>query len=263
VSPPASLLVFSAGVVAAALAGGSVPLWSRGSPRTLELFLAASAGVMLGVVGGHMLPEAFDGGGANAAWALVAGFVFMLLVERFVLPHALHAPHAAEEHAACDPAIERDHARADAAGVGVFLGLALHTVVDGVVLGTALAGDGLVAGYIFLAIVVHKIPSAFALGSILVRAGVPARRVLLAVAALGAMVGLGGALFLVARSIGEFDAGRLTPFALAFSAGSFLHAAVTDLLPDLHRRGSARRGLLVALFGGLALMVGLSYLLPG
>lgn len=255
-TPAVFLALYAAGVVAASAAGGSVPLWGLASARRLEVFLAASAGVMLGVLGAHMLPEAFRAG-PSAAWAVVAGFVFMLLVERFILPHAFHAPQDAEEHAHCDPAVEREHVRRDASGLGAFVGLALHTLGDGLALGAA-SEDRKVAPWVFLAIVAHKVPSAFALGSILVRAKVSSARVVLATAALGAMVGLGGLLFYAIRALAGLDPRLVTPFAVAFSAGSFLHVVVTDLLPDLHRRGGARRALLVAFLGGLAVMIGLT-----
>lgn len=244
------------GIVLSALAGAAVALLGRGSARRLEFFLAASAGVMLGVVGLHMLPEAFEAG-PRAAVFVVFGFLFMLIVERFVLPHAMHAPHAAEAHEHCDPADEVEHARADAAGIGTFIGLALHTLGDGIALGAAIENDE-AALLVFLAIVAHKIPSAFALGSILTRAGATRWRVLGASAALGLTVGVGALLF---RLIGA-DAGEaVTPYAVAFSAGSFMHVAVTDLLPDLHRSGRTKGALLGALAGGLVFvfLVGMAF----
>jgi zinc and cadmium transporter len=253
-----ALLPYALGVVAAAVAGGSIPLWSRGHPRLLELFFAGSAGVVLGVLGGHLLPQAFKAGPV-AAWAIIAGFLFMLVVERFVLPHALHSPHHGEVHAECSPEVEAAHVRADAAGIGAFVGLSLHTLADGLALGAACQDVG-VAPYVFVAIVAHKVPSAFALGSILVRAQVRRSRVLLGVAALGSMVGLGGLLYLVAQRFGQFQPAAVTPFAVAFSAGSFLHVALTDLLPDLHPSGARRREMLAALVGGLVLTVAVSLL---
>lgn len=252
------LLLYGTGVVLVSCLGGAIPLWSRSSAHRLELFLAASAGMMLGVVGGHMLPEAFEAAGPTVAWAVIAGFLFMLLVERFILPHALHAPHASEAHVGCDPAVEREHVRADAAGVGAFIGLTLHTLADGLALGAVLH-DPQIAPYVFLAIAAHKLPTSFALGSILVRAGMRPVPVVGAAAAMGAMVAVGGALFLVVRSAAGFDPRLVAPYAVAFSAGSFLHVAVTDLLPDLHRRGSARTQLVLALIGGLALAVLVSF----
>lgn len=257
------LALFSFVVVVASAGGGSVALLGHGHHRRLELFLAVSAGVMLGVLAGHLLPEAFEET-ASTAWALVGGFLFMLLVERFLLPHTLHSPHAADAHAHAleQPGGEEARAavRAQAAGVGAFVGLSLHTIVDGFALGAAMERPG-AAPYVLLGIVAHKVPSAFALGSILVRAQRRPSVVVLAAGALGAMVGLGAILFAGLRAAGQVDATELAPFAIAFSAGSFLHVVVTDLLPDLHREGAERRRLLLALLGGLALTIALSFVL--
>lgn len=252
------LFAYSLAVVVIAMGAGALALLGRESTRRLELFLALSAGVVLGVVGLHMLPEAFEAG-PHVGFALIAGFVFMLVVERFILPHSLHAPHAGEGHEHCAPEVERAHARAEASGIGAFIGLALHTLSDGLALGAAV-GQGDAGLFVFAAIVAHKIPSAFALGSILVRAGFGTRIVVGASGALGLAVGLGAVLFLVASTVGGIDPATVTPWALAFSAGSFLHVAVTDLLPDLHRQRSWR--LFVALLLGLLPVVALSLLLP-
>lgn len=250
------IAVYSAGVVVVALGSGAVALLGRASARRLELFLALSAGVVLGVVGLHMLPEALEAG-PQVSSAVVAGFIFMLAVERFILPHAMHSPHAGELHEHCDPEEEKAHARADASGLGAFIGLAMHTLSDGIALGAAV-GESDAGLMVFIAIVAHKIPSAFALGSILVRGGFSPFVVVSASGALGLAVGAGALLFVMTSSLGGLDPATVTPWALAFSAGSFLHVAVTDLLPDLHRQRSWR--LFFALLAGLAPVVLLSVL---
>lgn len=256
-SPVTILVVSTLGLVIGSAFGGSLPL-RRASIRSMPYFLAFSAGVMLGVLGTHLLPEAFEVG-PSAAWAVVGGFLFMLIIERFVLPHALHAPHEAEAHVDCDPELEAEHVRAEAAGLGAFLGLALHTLSDGIALG-ATVEDPHTAFWVFAAILAHKVPSAFALGSLLVRAKVQPPRVLAATSALGLVVGLGAVLFLVAREGLGIDPTVAVPYAVGFSAGSFLHVAVTDLLPDLHRARPVKWRQVAALLGGLGLMIALRVL---
>ena len=46
----------------------------------------------------------------------------------------------------------------------------------------------------------------------------------------------------------------VTPRALAFSAGTFLHLALADLLPQVHRRADVRRPATAALVIGVGLM---------
>ena len=55
----------------------------------------------------------------------------------------------------------------------------------------------------------------------------------------------------------------LTPAALAFSAGTFLYIAVSDLLPHINRHGHDRRLLNIGgLLLGLFIMLALSWVLP-
>jgi zinc and cadmium transporter len=66
------------------------------------------------------------------------------------------------------------------------------------------------------------------------------------------MVPVGAALYVGLRQIVHADA--FTPLALAASAGTFLHLALSDILPDLHRRGVPRWRLSAALLAGVAAM---------
>ena len=51
----------------------------------------------------------------------------------------------------------------------------------------------------------------------------------------------------------------IVAFALAASAGTFLHLALSDILPDLHRRGTSKWKLSVALLVGVATMGALRF----
>jgi len=53
---------------------------------------------------------------------------------------------------------------------------------------------------------------------------------------------------------------RFTALALAASAGTFLHLALSDILPDLHRRGTSRWRLSASLLAGVAAMALLTLL---
>ena len=57
------------------------------------------------------------------------------------------------------------------------------------------------------------------------------------------------------------DLERFTAGALAFSGGTFLHLSLSDILPDLHRRGELPlAGHPGALLAGLALMWALRFI---
>jgi zinc and cadmium transporter len=136
-------------------------------------------------------------------------------------------------------------------GLAAFVGLSLHTLVDGFALGAA-QSDPALGLLVFVAILAHKIPSSVSLTAILRAEGYGKRQALLMNASFALMVPLGAAIFLVLDRV--VAARSFTAVALAASAGSFLQLSLSDILPDLHRRGGSRWKISLALLGGLAAM---------
>ncbi len=84
-----------------------------------------------------MLPEAYHGAGAYDVRLVAAGFVFLLVLDRYMITHACEEPVECEEHR---------HAQAKSMGIAAFLGLSAHTLFDGMALGSAAKeGVGLTA----------------------------------------------------------------------------------------------------------------------
>lgn len=238
---------YSGAIVASAFVGALWPVFTDARKR-LVLFLAFAAGVMFGAAFFHMLPEAFEAGGAWAVSFVPAGFVALFLLERYVLVHACEEPPECEEHS-----------HTPAFGLTAFFGLSAHTLFDGVALASAVReGIGAMA---FLAIVAHKVPSSLSLASILKAEGRSKARVLWLVLVFGLMVPLGALLYFGLEQVAHWP--RLTPAALAFSCGTFLYIAVSDLLPHINRHGRDKRLLhICGLLAGLLLMLALSVLIP-
>jgi zinc and cadmium transporter len=136
-------------------------------------------------------------------------------------------------------------------GMAAWVGMSLHTAVDGFALGAA-AHEGGLGFLVFLAILAHKVPSSFSLSAILRAEGYGRGRALAMNAFFALMVPVGAGVYLLLRGVVHTD--LFTAHALAFSGGTFLHLALSDVLPDLHRRGGSKWRLTVALVAGLALM---------
>jgi len=108
-----------------------------------------------------------------------------------------------------------------------------------------------------LAITSHKVPSSLSLASILKAEGRPTSVILSYSVFYGLMVPVGAVLYFGFDAVLRFE--KFSPWALAFSAGTFLYIAVSDLLPHVNRHGQDRRGRnLVALLVGLLVMLALS-----
>lgn len=242
---PAAALVssYSLIITLGALAGALVVVLTQARAWLVTL-LAFAAGVMLGAAFFHLLPEAYEGAGFWAFVLVPAGFVALLVLERYVLTHACEEPPDCPEHT-----------HKHGLGLAAFIGLSLHTLFDGVALGSAVReGVGSMA---MLAIVSHKVPASLSLASILKAEGRRAGSILGLALLYGLMVPVGAVLYFALDAVVKLEA--LAPRALAFSAGTFLYVAASDLLPQVRRHGQGQQGRnLVAMGVGLALMLALA-----
>ncbi len=107
----------------------------------------------------------------------------------------------------------------------------------------------------FLATLVHKPADALTIVSLMLRGGVRRPLAHLVNLIFALMIPTGMALFLVGiRWFDPTDAVPITSAALAFSAGTFLCIALSDLLPELQFHAHDRFKLSAALLAGVGLM---------
>jgi zinc and cadmium transporter len=269
------LAVYSGGILAASLFGGCVPFLGRVTHSRLQLYLSLSAGVMLGASFFHVMPEAMEMAGAGFGWWMALGAVGLFCIERFIAPHSHEVSSKLQQEHEHEPGCEHDHEHHAAPAVGgwmAVLGLTIHTFMNGVGLAGAVQADlekgsssaWLLPGLaLFLAIVLHKPADALAISTVLSRKGV--RRGTIALVQLGfaLMVFAGAAAFMITSgAIEEGLRNQLTGAALAFSAGTFLFIALSDLLPEVQFHRHDRVPLSLALVLGTVLMGGIALLEP-
>jgi zinc and cadmium transporter len=168
--------------------------------------------------------------------------------------------HIAELHEVSLPA-PRAPLHANLSWGGAALGLALHSVLNGVALAAAVqhGGDGSwLAGFgTFLVIVLHKPFDAMTIGMLMARGGwsLSWRHTVNTLFSLA--IPAGALLFYFGLMTDPGAAAAATrqwyvACALAFSAGTFLCISLSDLLPELHFHRHDRVKLSVALLLGLA-----------
>ncbi len=265
-------------IAVASVFGGFLPTLIRLTHQRMQIALSFVSGVMLGVAFFHMLPHAImeiseqrnssghemDHLAINPVMLSAAlGFLAMFFLERFASFHQHDVVEECNTH-------DHDHARAHSHGVtpltwsGAALGLSLHSLLEGVALASSISvaatlhpGAGLAGLGTFLVIVLHKPFDAMTLTTLL-RAGKSSARKLHVVNILFALiVPIGAAIFLLKTGGGD---PTFTAYALAFSAGSFLCIAGSDLLPELHFHSHDRVRLSLALVLGLAIAWGIGNL---
>jgi zinc and cadmium transporter len=279
-----TLIVFCLLIVTVSVLGGVLPLATVLNHTRLQVYLSFSAGTMLGAAFFHMMPEAVRvGSAATIPWAAV-GLLSLFFLERFFSFHH----HESDEHVpspgdACvqdsghahDVPTPADHPGHPAAACVVSsqaqnalpwgsaaIGLAVHSLVGGVALASSVAADfevraglGSAGLGVFLATLVHKPADALTITSLMLRAGSSRWLTMLVNLGFGLMIPTG--VFVFALGMGGMNGQAVSTWtagALAFSAGTFLCIALSDLLPELHFHSHDRLKLSVALLAGFGLM---------
>lgn len=210
-----ALAIYLPTVVFISLLGGFLPLLRALSQRALALLLSFSAGVLLGAVFFHMLPETAKVLGEHVGLPVLAGFLLIFVMERFVFVHAC------EEHD-CD---------IHQMGLPAFLGISLHSLLDGIALGAGLIMPQL-GPVVLLAVIIHKMPDSMSISSILLSAGWERRKVGKLNLLFSLTTPLGALLaFLCFRVLSP----EHVAIAIGLSAGTFLAIATADILPHVHR----------------------------
>jgi zinc and cadmium transporter len=232
-----AVLIYSLSVVAVTWIAGLLPMATRWKPSQRDLLTAFASGVLLGAAFLHMLPEAAETVPQWVGAGALGGLLFVFLLERLIATH-----YCEHDHEACD--------HFQALGYTFYVGITLHSFIDGVVLasGSLIPQLGPV---VFLAIVAHHLPVVFSLSSILLAGGFRQKRVLTLIGVLSLSTPAGAfiAFYLLRNLAVQFQS-----LAVAVSAGTFLYVSLTDLLPSItHERRSWGKCAL-ALGVGLALM---------
>ena len=183
-------------------------LGSRGRSYTA----AFAAGILLALAFVDLFPEGLEHAGEAAVGGFVAGFALLFLTEAFTRAHTHHLP---EEHV-------HKHA------LGPFvLGLAIHNLADGFVLGVGAEAAAVISWLVGLGVLVHQMPVGISLAAVL----------------------------LAAR------AGRGTVMRTAILLGLAIPAAatLTVLIPV---PGDGALGILMGVAGGVLAYIGAAHLLP-
>jgi ZIP family zinc transporter len=215
-----------------------------------HLVLGLAGGLMLGVVGLDLLPEALDAAGREvfgvpaALLLFVAGFLLAHLVERLLA--ARQAAHGGEED---------DQHRAPEVGLSAAAAMVGHSAMDGVAIGAALQVGGGMGAAVALAVIAHDFADGFNTFT-LTRLYGNARRRAVAMLFADALAPVVGAASTAYVSIPEWFLGGY----LGLFGGVLLYLAAAEILPEAHHEHPARSTVLCTLAGVLFiwLVVGLA-----
>lgn len=210
-SPIVYALIAASANVLGAVAVTSRARWSM---RALDVMVALSAGFMIAVSLGELLPEAIERGGRTAALFALAGYLLVHLTQHTFARHF----HFGEE----------THEVTTSVSASALVGLLLHTFFDGVAIASGFSVSPSLGFLVFMAILLHKLPEGLAISSLFLAAGAGRR------AALGAATALGVAT-VVGVLLTEYLTG-LRDMGLAVAAGVTLYVAASNLVPEFQAK---------------------------
>jgi len=243
--PEVVILLLAACGTALATGLGAIPVFLLGTraKRLTPLLLGFAAGVMgVAATAGLLIPAAQEGSAAEVLVGLATGIGFLILVRR---------------HRRLDGRFMGRTGPSARTSALVFLVLFVHSLPEGLAVGTAFASDR--AGlslFVILAIAIQNIPEGTSVAIPMREAGFGRARQFWAAVATSAPQPVGALLAFFAVE----EISGLLPVSFAFAAGAMLALIVVEMLPRAYE-GQARAGPSAGIAAGVALMLALSLVL--
>ena len=227
---PFLMFVFSITMI-----GGWIPTIKLWPQETFRLIISFCAGILLGAVFFHVLPEISTVLGRQLGYSVMFGFLLIFVLEKFIMVHPC-------EEGECDY---------HKIGVAAYFGLGFDSILDGIAIG---AGTMMNLSFIIiLAVTLHKFPAALALSSLLVKGKEYTKKKILLSMFIFALATPVGALVAVFIFQGVDD--YVVATALGVSAGTFLFISIGDLLPTVYEEHEKGYKNLVSLCLGTLVMI--------
>jgi zinc transporter ZupT len=231
-------LVFVALTFFSTLAGGLVVL--RSKRIDIKYFYAFAAGALIGVSFFDLFPQIIEliGNGVDSTAVMVtivAAFFFFHILDRTFVIHSMH-----------DHSEENRGRSMRMNGMVRAAGLCIHSLLDGVAIGTAFHVNfsfGIVIGF---AVIFHDFSDGLNTVTVMRRAG-SGSRLSLGWLLVDSVTPVIGALATLAFTLSQ-DA---LAIMLGFFIGEFLFIGMADLLPEAHSKGTSYKVVLASVLGVL------------
>lgn len=209
-----------------------------------DYLMSLAGGTLLGAAFLGMLPRAIDGIGCayEALKVVLVGIVGLFVLEKLILWRKCN-----------DENCERQH---DATAPLIIIGDAFHNFIDGIVIAAAFLTSPSLGWFVAFSVLAHEVPQELADFGILLRAGYSRKKALF-FNMLSAMSSL------VSGVIAYFALDKmqnLIPWVLSFSAASFIYIALSDLVPQMHKKTKLKDSViqLILILLGIAIIYFLS-----
>jgi len=212
----------------------------KNNDQIIKLMLAFSGGFLLSLAFIHFIPELYEHSSVKIGVFILVGFLVQLILEFF--SGGIEHGHVHSVHGAAIP-------------ITLVIALSAHAFLEGIPLGTQLAGAEIATTHhhgaesgLLMGILLHRIPVAIALSSVLFASKISRVRVWLILGFFALITPIG--LLIGWSSVGEIDFNF--DIILAIVVGMFLHISTTIIFEtsENHKLNFIK---LLTILGGTAL----------
>lgn len=212
-----ALILGSVGSIA--LAGLLLTLRQDKLERTSTYLMYLAGGTLIGAAFLGMIPKAIAMTSPGLTLqAVLGGILFFFILEKFILWRTCSKKD-------CD---RHMHAAAPI----ILVGDAFHNAIDGIVIAASFLTSTELGIFVTLSVILHEIPQELGDLGILIKSGLSRSRAFW----FNVLSGSTAILFGILAWFTLESMQRLIPYALAFSASSFIYIALADLIPEMHRK---------------------------
>ena len=214
-----TIVALIAGSVGSVGLAGLLLLVKESRLQMISTYLTYLAGgTLLGATFLGMIPEAITMLDSRAVFEFIlAGILFFFVLEKIILWRTCR-------NTDCERHIK-------AAAPMILIGDAFHNAIDGVVIAASFLTSTELGIFVSISIVFHEVPQELGDFGVLLKVYSKRRALLYNM--------LSGSSAIVAGIVAYYFMGTmksLIPYALAFSASSFLYIALADLIPEMHQK---------------------------
>lgn len=208
--------------------------------------LALSSGVLLATAFLDVIPESLDVIPEITFYLILVGIVCFFAVEKFMhWHHHVEGDHVEEEKVVAYLSLVGD---------------SIHNFVDGVIIAASFIVSIPLGITTTLAVIAHEIPHELSDFTILIYGGFSNKKALFYnfLSALTAILGT-VVMFLISTEIGN----TLAKYMLPFAAGNFIYIALSDLIPELHKKrrlGTSLGQIIILVFGIIVMGLSIQFL---
>jgi zinc and cadmium transporter len=232
------IALFSGSVGSVALAGILLLLGNEKLEKVSTYLMYLAGGTLLGAAFLGMIPKAIGLSEPRLILqTIMFGILLFFVLEKIILWRTCRNKDCERHMSAAAPII--------------LIGDAFHNAIDGVVIAASFLTSTELGIFVTLSVVLHEIPQELGDFGILIKSGFSRSKAFW----FNVLSGATAIVFGVAAYYTLDSLRSLIPYALAFSASSFLYIALADLIPEMHRKTSLKASISQVLLIALGILI--------